>query len=179
MPDTTLGITYPASTDHTRLWEHMQTMADDVDGLIDTDRDARDAAWTSYTPSIVGSSGGTWTAGNATIACAYHRLGRRVRIQGRITFGSTTVVSGLTGSFRVSLPSGVPAVGIARPLFGVGDIVDTSVPARWTYVIQLDQTTSFAMMRYDGTFAAAASPMTWANGDILDFYGEYESASAP
>jgi hypothetical protein len=34
MPDTPLGITYPASTDHTRLWEHFQALAEDVDGLF-------------------------------------------------------------------------------------------------------------------------------------------------
>jgi len=35
MPDTSLGITYPASTAHTRLWEHLQAIADDVNGLLD------------------------------------------------------------------------------------------------------------------------------------------------
>lgn len=34
MGNTTLGIEYPDSTDHTRLWEHFQTMAEDVDALI-------------------------------------------------------------------------------------------------------------------------------------------------
>lgn len=34
MPDTSLGITYPASTSHTRTWEHWQTMADDVNGIF-------------------------------------------------------------------------------------------------------------------------------------------------
>jgi hypothetical protein len=31
MATTTRGYVYPASTDHTRLWEHFQTLADDVD----------------------------------------------------------------------------------------------------------------------------------------------------
>lgn len=34
MPDTSLGITYPSSTDHTRMWEHFQTLAQDIDNLI-------------------------------------------------------------------------------------------------------------------------------------------------
>jgi len=34
MPTTPRGIEYPASTAHTRLWEHFQTLADDVDGLL-------------------------------------------------------------------------------------------------------------------------------------------------
>lgn len=34
MPDTPLGITYPAEASHTRLWEHFQTLAEDVDALL-------------------------------------------------------------------------------------------------------------------------------------------------
>ena len=34
MPDTTLGITYPDAAAHTRIWEHMQALAEDVDGLL-------------------------------------------------------------------------------------------------------------------------------------------------
>lgn len=33
-PSTSLGISYPASSDHVRLWEHMQDMAEDVNGLM-------------------------------------------------------------------------------------------------------------------------------------------------
>ncbi|WP_420124384.1 hypothetical protein [Nakamurella sp.] len=34
MPDTSLGITYPASTAHTRLWEHLQELAADVNAIL-------------------------------------------------------------------------------------------------------------------------------------------------
>lgn len=34
MPDTGLGLTYPASTAHTRLWEHFQTLAETADEAI-------------------------------------------------------------------------------------------------------------------------------------------------
>ena len=35
MPDTTtkFGLPYPLATDHTRLWEHFEALADAVDGL--------------------------------------------------------------------------------------------------------------------------------------------------
>lgn len=36
MPDTPRGYTYPASTDHTRLWEHFQTLATDIDTDVAT-----------------------------------------------------------------------------------------------------------------------------------------------
>jgi hypothetical protein len=35
MPTTPRGIEYPDSSGHTRLWEHLQTLAEDVDGLVD------------------------------------------------------------------------------------------------------------------------------------------------
>ncbi len=34
MPTTSLGLTYPASTGHTRLWEHLQTLAQNVNDLF-------------------------------------------------------------------------------------------------------------------------------------------------
>lgn len=34
MPQTPLGLTYPASGDHTRLWEHIQALADDLDAIL-------------------------------------------------------------------------------------------------------------------------------------------------
>lgn len=179
MPDTTLGIAYPSLTDAPEGPAQMQALAEDVDGLIAADRTARDAAWTSYTPTITGSTSGTWTQGNGTVTAAYHRDGRRVTVQGTISFGSTSSFASVVGSLRVSLPSGVAAVGTTRPVFGVGDIIDTSASSRWTYVLRIDTTTTFTLMRYDGAFAAPTSPMTWANGDALDFWGVYESASAP
>lgn len=34
MPQTPLGLTYPASGDHTRLWEHFQSLAEGIDALL-------------------------------------------------------------------------------------------------------------------------------------------------
>lgn len=34
MPTTARGIEYPNSAGHTRLWEHLQTMAEDVDAAL-------------------------------------------------------------------------------------------------------------------------------------------------
>ena len=38
MPQTTQGLTYPDSSGHTRLWEHLQQLAEDVDDLIGLNR---------------------------------------------------------------------------------------------------------------------------------------------
>ena len=37
MPATSEGITYPDSSGHTRLWEHLQQLAEDVDALLTPD----------------------------------------------------------------------------------------------------------------------------------------------
>ena len=34
MPTTGLGFTYPASTGHARIWEHVQTLAEDVNDVV-------------------------------------------------------------------------------------------------------------------------------------------------
>lgn len=34
MPTTSLGLTYPASTGHTRIWEHVQTLAENVNSAL-------------------------------------------------------------------------------------------------------------------------------------------------
>jgi hypothetical protein len=36
MPETPRGIVYPGSSDHTRLWEHHQALADSVEAALDT-----------------------------------------------------------------------------------------------------------------------------------------------
>ena len=40
MPSTSLGIPYPASTDHVRLWEHIQSLAQTIDDLLDVPAEA-------------------------------------------------------------------------------------------------------------------------------------------
>ncbi|NUP36030.1 MAG: hypothetical protein HOY76_03145, partial [Streptomyces sp.] len=48
--DTSKGITYPESTDHARLWEHLQALAEDADAIIPGSIDVQ-----TFTAS------GTWT----------------------------------------------------------------------------------------------------------------------
>ncbi|MBQ1042360.1 hypothetical protein KBX03_07560 [Micromonospora sp. C72] len=52
MPDTSLGITYPASGGHGRLWEHFQTFADDVNTLLLRKGYIADSARTSSSANV-------------------------------------------------------------------------------------------------------------------------------
>ncbi|SIQ07439.1 hypothetical protein [Micromonospora avicenniae] len=60
MPTTSNGITYPTSSGHTRIWEHFQTLAEDVDGLIDTILNPPVAHLRQTTAQTLSS--GSWTA---------------------------------------------------------------------------------------------------------------------
>lgn len=46
---TPLGLTYPEAGDHTRMWEHFQTLAEDADGLLTPE------TWTFYPTSFTGA----------------------------------------------------------------------------------------------------------------------------
>lgn len=178
MGTTGLGIVYPDNGDHTRLWEHFETLADDVDGLIDTDRDARDAATSSYTPVITGSTSGTATLSSSTIIGAYIRRGRMVRVWVEITLaGSPSITGSTNGTLLFSLP--VAAKSSHAQHVGSGIVLDASPSARYVTAVQLNGTTTVLMVRADTGATIAHNTITYAAGDSLRFECEYEAASAP
>lgn len=81
--NTSKGITYPQSSDHTRLWEHMQTLATTADNIIfgNVDRQVFTASgtWTRPANALMvhvrvqaagGGSGGVAATSSTTAACA-------------------------------------------------------------------------------------------------------------
>lgn len=94
MPATSLGLTYPDSTGHVRLWEHIQALADTVNAVLLAPVTL--GAWTTFTLTTAGST--NITIGNATQSCAYRlRDNKTAEFRILLTLGSTTVLSGAVG----------------------------------------------------------------------------------
>lgn len=62
MPETSLGLRYPAATGHGRMWEHLQDLAEDVDdtiaarGLLSTNSSTVNTSTTSSATAVAGST---------------------------------------------------------------------------------------------------------------------------
>ena len=174
MGTTSLGIVYPDSTAHTRIWEHLETLADDVNGLLVTIKAAYEGAWSSYTPAWT-STGTAPALGNGTLTGAYERVGNTVSLRAVLTLGSTSTVG--TGTYRLSLPVAPKVGSLLTALFK-----DASASgARYSGTVEIvAATTTGDNMRIhvgSGTVTVGATvPVVPANGDELYISGTYEAA---
>lgn len=179
MPDTTLGITYPTLTSTVQPAADMQALAEDVDTLITADRAKRDANLSTWTPSITGSTSGTWTAGASTLNATYFRLGRLVWAWMDIALGSGVSVSGaITGSMLVSVP--VAMKGGIPSHVGTGILLDASTSGRWVVVAEYNNTATVVLVRADtGGIIGNQTPAAanWASGDSFRLQLCYETGS--
>lgn len=169
--NTTLGITYPVSTDTVHLTDDLQTLANSVDALLVTDRGKRDTAWTPYTPTIGNVVLGT----GGTAVSRYAQYGRLVVFQGSILLGSSG--ASVSGSITVSLP--VTAEN-SNPHVGTGLATDASVGTggfRGLFA-ELNGATSLIFVYGGGGLVNATNPFTFAVNDGLRWEVEYEAVSA-
>lgn len=140
-------------------------------GMI-TDRRVMSHGWISHTPVIPGV-----TIGNGSISARYKRTGNIVRYQGKVTLGSTSVLSQASARLPVTphaSADGIPGSAVyfdasaGRRYVGVCE-VDTSAPATLYFVQQTAGT--------GGTGdVGSLDPFSWANGDYYAWDVEYEAA---
>lgn len=130
--------------------------------------------WAAWTPSWT-----NLTVGNGTVVARYTQIGKFVYFHLRITFGTTTSVSG-TVSFSTPTTMGTAYTG-ANPL-AQARLVDNS-PAN-TYegiaVYSTNTTMIPAVITAGGTYAQVAAvdgstPITWTTSDAMLITGHYES----
>jgi len=123
----------------------------------------------AFVPGLAGI-----TIGNGTVVGSYVKLGRWVTWRGRLTFGSTTIV---TGGIGFGLPDTSESLGVDGSSWAVA--FDSSANARYMLAAFSVSTTSivFATTASPWVTTSATVPFTWANGDVLQVYSMFESST--
>jgi hypothetical protein len=162
MPTTPGGIVYPNSSDHTRIWEHLQDLAESIDASRE---------WEDYSPSLVGM------VSPASLVARYQQIGKTITFYLQAIAGAGSSFPAVTWSFN--LPA--PVRGGTMPSFA-GELFDVaaglSVPAttsRSTDLTQIMLTTPTAAGGAQ-RLVSSTVPFSWNTGDRLSFSGSYERA---
>lgn len=122
----------------------------------------------TFTPTILGSGGGSFTIGNGTLTGNYFQIQKMVVVTYLLIVGSTSG-STTSGLWLFSVPLGNAVRGN-----GAGRILDagntyyrvTGLAASNKMVLQATDT---------GSEVSSTVPMTWANGDTLSVTFIYET----
>jgi hypothetical protein len=129
--------------------------------------------YAAYTPTF-----GNLTVGNGTLDWRFGRVQNFVHVVGKITFGSTTAI---TGSVTATYPVTANASATGQQL-GVARLVDTGAGVVFGFVSG-SSTTNSSLSSYTpsgslllGASTSATSPFTWANNDIIFVNFIYEAA---
>jgi hypothetical protein len=127
-------------------------------------------AWTTFTPTLNGV-----TIGNGTVVARYQTIGKTVNVFYKLTFGSTTSVTGTPNL-------NTPTTAAQTQFIDGGSLMQDTGSA--VYMGQVFYTAGAAYpqaMATNATYASTVSlsstiPHTWANTDILTIVFSYEEA---
>lgn len=133
---------------------------------------SRISAWTAYSPAWT-----NLTVGNGTVDASYIQHGKKVTYRGSLIWGSTTSIS---GSVQVAVPVAAKALsgGVGRQL-GMCGYEDATAQfyGGWSTI---QSGASVAGMHHLAAGNAgnvnATNPFTFATGDGIFWYIEYEAA---
>jgi hypothetical protein len=162
------SYTYATSDDANDLALISQRLAEQVDTDM---QGAYNKTWTSYTPTLTNV-----TLGNGTLTGNYIRMGALCFAQGRLVFGSTTA---FTASPYFGLPFSISGISNAlqTPL-GNLSLYDSSAGAYRFWQCAPGGSGYFLVRDPGGSTITAASPWTWATGDIVQWSLAYQVAAA-
>jgi hypothetical protein len=124
-------------------------------------------AWTAYTPSLTNIS-----LGNGSVDFAYSQIGARVNVRGRLTFGSTTAISG-AATFSLPQTGNGNSYGACILRSNATDYEGVAIAGSSTIVC--------SAFNSAGTYSARANtsatvPNIWTSGDLISFSITYEAA---
>lgn len=127
----------------------------------------------SFTPSFTGI-----TLGNGTTAATYTRCNQQIHLQVKLTFGSTTAVTGTMGLTLPVLGTSAEvncAIGVARILDSGAGYFSGHMYLAATNTVYLTAINTAGTYAVD-VFSSATIPMTWAVNDELNFSINYTAA---
>ncbi|MEU0332238.1 hypothetical protein [Streptomyces sp. NPDC006193] len=146
--------------------------------------------WQDWTPVWTTSTGANLPAfNNATVTARYAQSALTVYYRMEIVFGTTTAFGGggASDNWRFSMP--VPAAATSG-IVGQGEAHDVSVANTGgrlgirprltsTTTIELEVSTGRvdAVAVTAGGLIDAVTPWTWASGDVIRVWGNYEAAA--
>jgi len=129
-------------------------------------------AWIAYTPTLTNITLGS----GGTSAFFYQRVGKAVNVRGRITLGSTGV---LTGVATFTLP--VNSI-LSDQFWDFGAILNDSGTTFYPGVVRVGTSTATVLAtNAAATYTTAVNtsatiPFTWASSDVINVGFTYESA---
>lgn len=125
-------------------------------------------AWSGYTPTLTGI-----TLGNGSVSFTYVQQGKTVHVRGRVTFGSTTSV---TGAASISLPkTAVSANFVASLTARAGGTDYMMLPISTTTTIGVNALGASGSYTSRATVSSTV-PGSWTTNDFITFSATYEAA---
>ncbi len=175
------GITNLGAATVTDLRSYADFQRDNNNAVYNWKTGQVDAAWTSYTPTLIGSTSNP-TLGTGGVAHGrWKRIGRNITVEAYCRFGTSGTGAGV-GTWAVSLPVSTANVTDAAWM-GKSYYRDDSAAASghiMGFCIAGANATSASL--YGGTAAAGqvtgTSPFGWNINDFIRIELEYEAATA-
>jgi hypothetical protein len=129
--------------------------------------------YAAYTPTFT-----NLTVGNGTVAFRFCQVNEFVHVEGGVTFGSTTSI---TGAVSLTLP--VTGTGDTFNFQGLARLRDNSTGTSFQGVVFFNSTTAIEIRpsvvsgtNIATTFLSSTVPFTWATNDTIRVQFVYEAA---
>lgn len=148
--------------DHTRLWEHLNSLATDIDTMVG----AVTPSWSSYAVAWSQSDGANLSIGNGTLEGRWMQVGRLVHASVSMVRGSTTNIG--SAAWVWSMPVNARAWTMVA---GVGWLARGG--SEYPLTVRPPAPGRVALLNPSGRLSNT-NPGGWAAGDSLFFTMTYE-----